>query len=224
MLDKRLACAASSVRPGSRLADIGTDHAQLPVWLVEKEICPCAIAVDLREGPLRAAQRTIQKAGLEACIEVRLGDGLSPIKAYEADDIVIAGMGGETIAAILSAADWVRDERYNWVLQPMSRPEELRRWLLTNGFALVGERIVHDGSRVYTVIQAHYSAAPAVLEESAYWIGGVPPRKGMDYLRGQLRRVKTRISGLRCHDAHHPDIAGLERVAKAIEEYMSAAK
>lgn len=224
MLDQRLACVASLVRPGSRLADIGTDHALLPVWLVGKGICPGAIAADLREGPLRAAERTIQKAGLEERIEVRLGDGLSPVGADEADDIVIAGMGGETIAAILAAADWVRSGRYNWVLQPMSRPEELRRWLLTNGFTIAGERIVRDASRRYTVIQAQYTAAPAVRETAAYWIGGVPAREGADYLRGQLRRLEMRISGLRCRDVSHPGIPELEQVAETIQAYLSAGK
>lgn len=224
MLDQRLACAASSVRPGSRLADIGTDHARLPVWLVERGICPRAIAVDLREGPLRAAERTICKAGLEAHIEVRLGDGLTPVRADEADDIVIAGMGGETIAAILAAADWVRNGQYNWVLQPMSRPEELRRWLMTNGFTIACERIVQDGTRMYTVMQACYNGSPAVQEEAAYWIGGVSAREGADYLRGQLRRLEMRISGLRCRDASHPDILALAQVADTIKMYLSAGK
>ena len=134
-LDQRLSAVAALVRLGSRLADIGTDHAYLPVWLVQNGVCPAAIAADLRPGPLEAARRHVAAAGLEDRISLRLGDGLAPVFPGEADDIVIAGMGGETIAAILAAADWLADARLRLVLQPMSRAEETRRWLLKNGFS-----------------------------------------------------------------------------------------
>ena len=131
-LTPRLRLLADWVPPGARLADVGTDHAYLPVWLVQNGVCPAAIAADLRPGPLEAARRHVAAAGLEDRISLRLGDGLAPVFPGEADDIVIAGMGGETIAAILSAADWLADARLRLVLQPMSRAEETRRGLLKN--------------------------------------------------------------------------------------------
>lgn len=103
---------------GSVLADIGTDHAHLPVYLVERGVCPRAIASDLRPGPAEAARKSIRAAGLTDMVEVRIGDGLTPVAAGEVDDIAVAGMGGETIAGILEACPWIRDPRYRLVLRP----------------------------------------------------------------------------------------------------------
>lgn len=152
MLDKRLRCVAGLVRPGSVLADIGTDHAHLPVWLVKEGVCPRAVAADIRIGPAAAARRSVEAAGLEERIDVRVGDGLAPLCPGEADDIVIAGMGGETIASILEAAPWTKDGRYRLILQPMTRHECLRRFLLTGGFDILSEQIVQEGRRRYLVL------------------------------------------------------------------------
>ena len=116
MLDERLKTVAALVRPGSRVADIGTDHGYLPVYLVKEGICPRAIAADLRSGPLESARRHVTAAGLSDRIDLRLGDGLTPIEPQEVDDMIIAGMGGETIAGILAAADWVRQPRLRLIL------------------------------------------------------------------------------------------------------------
>ena len=129
-LDKRLSLIASYVRPGSRLADVGTDHARLPAALVATGHCPRAIASDLRTGPVNAARLTVNAAGLEKRIDIRQGDGLAPLSAKEADDIVIAGMGSETIAGILDAAPWTRNSHFRFILQPMTRVEYLHRYLL----------------------------------------------------------------------------------------------
>ena len=162
MLDKRLRCVAGLVRPGSVLADIGTDHAHLPVWLVKEGVCPRAVAADIRIGPAAAARRSVEAAGLEERIDVRVGDGLAPLCPGEADDIVIAGMGGETIASILGAAPWTKDGRYRLILQPMTRHECLRRFLLTGGFDILSEQIVQEGRRRYLVLACAYTGAPPV--------------------------------------------------------------
>ena len=128
-LDARLSAVAALVREGRRVADIGTDHALLPVWLVRTGRCPAAVASDIRQGPAAAARRQVEKAALSDRISVRVGDGLAPLAPGEAEDIVIAGMGGETVAEILAAAPWVRNKAYHLVLQPMSKPEKLRQFL-----------------------------------------------------------------------------------------------
>lgn len=220
MLDTRLRCVAQQVRPGSRLADIGTDHAYLPVWLVENGICPRAIASDLRQGPAAAARRTIEGAGLADRIEVRVGDGLSPLRPGEADDIVMAGMGGETMAAILAACPWAKDSRLHWVFQPMTRPQELRRALLTQGFTILGEQVAKQGERLYLVLRARYDGAPPVTEEAAYYIGALSAREGAAWLRGQSRHLRRQAAGLRCRgDAGEAD--RLEALAEQIETYAA---
>lgn len=219
MLDNRLGRVAALVRRGSRLADIGTDHARLPVWLVREGICPHAVAADIRTGPADAARRTIAAAGLEQAIEVRVGDGLAPLKPGEADDIVIAGMGGETIAAILDACSWAKDARYHWILQPMTRPEALRRWLLTNGFSLLSESVATEGRRLYLVLETAYTGAPPTEDEAAYYIGVLPAAEAA-YLRGVANRVRRRAQGLARREPDGAEAARLAAVAQRIERYI----
>ncbi|MGI6264848.1 MAG: class I SAM-dependent methyltransferase [Acutalibacteraceae bacterium] len=195
-MDDRLRRVAAQVRPGSRLADIGTDHAYLPIHLVSAGICPSAIASDLRIGPVESARRHVAAAGLSERVQVRLGDGLDPVAPDEVDDIVIAGMGGETIAAILGAAAWIRDERYRLILQPMTRPEELRRYLLTNGFSLLRESVARDGGHLYTVMTAAFTGAAPVTDEAAYYRGALGV-DGREYLQKEIDRLKKKEHGCR---------------------------
>lgn len=198
-LDKRLSLTASFVRPGSRLADIGTDHARLPAALVASGHCPRAVASDLRPGPVAAARRTVATAGLQALIDVRLGDGLTPLKPGEVDDIVIAGMGGETIAAILEAASWIRDQQYRLILQPMTRAEHLHRYLLQNGFSILREEAVQEGEHIYLALLAGFSGAPPAGEDDLRFVTGTlsPTGAGKQYLVKQRQALLRRAAGLR---------------------------
>lgn len=196
MPDERLLCAAQLVRQGSRMADIGTDHAYLPIYLVESGRCPSAIASDIRVGPADSARRNIAAAGLADRIEVRLGDGLCGIAPDEVDDIVIAGMGGETIAAILQAAPWVKDSRYRLILQPMTRPEDLRRYLLISGFEIETEQVVQDGRHLYTVMAAAFTGADPVTDEAAYYCGKLPP-EGAGLIKKDIARLHKKAEGCR---------------------------
>ncbi len=197
MTDKRLLCAASMVRRSSRLADIGTDHAHLPVYLVQNGVCPSAVAADIGEGPAASARRTIREAGLEETIEVRVGDGLSVLSSTEADDIVIAGMGGETIAAILQGAEWLRDgvDR-RLILQPMTKTAELRDWLFENGFVLDEEHIVKDGRHLYCVMAAHFAGTVTRTPLDLY-IGALAFDEGVPYFEQQRQYLQNRADGLR---------------------------
>lgn len=208
-LDRRLQCAACQVRMGGRLADIGTDHALLPVALVRSGVCPYAVASDIRTGPAERARRAVEEAQLADRIEVRLGPGLSVLQPEEADDLVIAGMGGETIVSILGEAPWIRSSHFRLILQPMSRPEVLRRWLHRAGFLLEAEPAVEDGGHLYSILRAHYEpeAVPAAEEgpltpegfsvmDFRGAIQGDTP-EGRAYLRHQQDRLLRRAQGLR---------------------------
>lgn len=216
-LDDRLAAVAALVRPGSRVADVGTDHAYLPVWLVENGICPSAIASDIGEGPLDSARHTVTAAYLTDRISLRLGDGLSRIEAAEVEDIVIAGMGGETIAAILDAAPFVQDRRLRLILQPMTRGEELRCWLLTHGFAVREEHLIRDKHHLYPVMAAEYTAAAPAEDVLSYYAGFFAPEEGRPYRQMMAQHLHRRAQGL----AHAGDNAGYERLstlAKQLEQ------
>jgi len=173
MLSARLAALAARIRPGSRLADVGTDHAYLPIFAVQQNTCPFAIATDIRSGPVTCARKHVATVGLADRIDVRKGDGLSTVKSGEVDDIVIAGMGGELIASILEAVPLVRDPHVRLLLQPMSRPEKLREYLLTNGFSLEWEDTVCDGEHLYIVMQASFTNAAPITDVTAYYIGAL---------------------------------------------------
>ena len=136
---------------------MGTDHAYLPIYLVENGISSFAVASDLRAGPLARAKENVKGAGLEEKIELVLCDGLSKIESYHPDDILIFGMGGELIVSILEKAPWVKNGSIGLVLQPMSHPELLRAYLLENGFAIMGESLSFD-DRIYQTIYARYGA------------------------------------------------------------------
>ncbi len=190
MLDRRLQTVADLVRDGSRVADIGTDHALLPCALVAAGRCPSAIASDIRVGPTEAARKTVAATGLLQTVSVRLGSGLQTVSPDEVDDIVIAGMGGETIASILEGAAWVKDPHYRLVLQPMTRPERLRRFLYDNGFDIQTETIVKDGRRLYTVLCVAYRGAVRQFEDAAYYIGKIDAKEGREYLETVCRRLR----------------------------------
>ncbi len=156
MLNPRLEACANFIRNGALVCDVGTDHALLAVHLVTKGIAGRVIASDIREGPLQAAQRTISKHGLSDKITTILSDGLANVPAEGLTDIVIAGMGGETMVHILETCPFSLENR-NLVLQPMSKADLLRRWLYENGFAIGEETCIRDGKFLYAVMKVQYT-------------------------------------------------------------------
>ena len=212
-LDKRLSAVAALVRQGSRLADIGTDHAYLPVHLVQAGVCPSAIASDIGAGPLDAARRTVTENGLTSEIALRLGNGLATVSAGEVEDIAIAGMGGETIVMILEAAPWVQNEGIRLILQPMTRAEDLRRWLLHNGFSILEEHLIMDGRHLYPVIAAEYTASP-VEDELACYAGFFEAEEGRPYRQMMAGHLARKAIGL----AHGGDTATAEQLQKLSEQ------
>ena len=152
-LSKRLERIASFVQPGSRVADIGTDHGYVPIWLVQKGVCPSALAMDVRKGPLERAEEHVEEVGLSGKIELRLSDGLAKLKAGEADTVVIAGMGGKLTCRILEQGRHVWE---NWsegkerlILSPQSEQDEVRHFLEEQGFSK--EEIDIKTSRGYDI-------------------------------------------------------------------------
>ena len=195
-LSPRLAMAASMVPDGARLADVGTDHAYLPAALLLAGRIPSAIASDLRRGPLERARQTAAAFGLEEKISFRLCDGLSGIRPEEADAAAIAGMGGETIAAILAAAPWTRELDIPLVLQPMSSMHDLRAWLGQNGYTIQEERLAREGDALYTALSVR--AGEMALMTAAERYAG---RNTRDPLRGAwldrwLERTERALTGL----------------------------
>ena len=148
----RLEAIGKLVPHGYVLADIGTDHAYLPVWLLEQGKIDSAIAGDIAEGPCLAAKNTVSMHGMKGKVEVRLGSGLKVLQAGEADCIAIAGMGASTMIEILEADMPLAVEAKRLVLQPMAGAASLRKWLIQNGWHIVAEDLVADGRHLYEIM------------------------------------------------------------------------
>lgn len=200
-LTPRLQLLADWVPPGARLADIGTDHAYLPVWLLLRGRIGSAIAADLREGPLRRAGETAQTYGVS--LDRRLCDGLSAIGSEECDTIVIAGMGGENISAILSAAPWTGRGCHTLLLQPQSKAEELRRFLMDHGYAIRREALVLDRGTIYPVMEV--GAGEMRLSLGQLWGGALLEHDplGDRYIIEKIIRLMGAIAGL--GRSRHPE-------------------
>ena len=170
-LDNRLALCASFVRKGAMVADIGTDHAYLPVWLSLNGVINKALACDINEGPLRAGEATVNKYNLADKITLRLSDGLSRVCEDECDDIIIAGMGGELIAKIMSDCEWIKTEGKHYILQPMTKPEILTRYLYENGFEIIKQEACVCDTKHYTVMLVAYTGKVREFNEADCYIG-----------------------------------------------------
>ena len=202
ILDIRLRTAADMVPRGARLADIGSDHAYLPIALCLENKIECALASDINEGPVAAAVANIHKNGLADKIEAVRADGLDKTRAFAPDCITILGMGGELIVSILDKAEWVKDESITLVLQPMTHPEILAKYLAENGFEVIDERIVQDGSRddrIYRIISAKFDGKRRELTEGEALIGRINVDRGDSvtraYIERNIRVLETRIRG-----------------------------
>ena len=196
-LGPRLRAIAELVPPDCRcLADIGTDHGYVPAALLLAGRVGRAVAADVGALPLDHARRTAARCGVEDRMDLRLGDGLSVLSPGEADVIVIAGMGGDTIAGILAAAPWSRDGPL-LLLQPMSRAHELRRWLPERGYAVRAETLVQDKGVLYPILSAA-GGTMAPASEAQAWGGFLlegDPLWGR-YLSDRILRLRRAAAGL----------------------------
>lgn len=169
MLNQRLLACAEFVQ-GNFICDVGTDHAQLPIYLVKNQVAQKAIACDVREGPLQAAEKNITQAGLKEQIQTILSDGLQNVPDKALTDIVIAGMGGETIIHILETCPFSL-KTINLILQPMSKAELLRKWLYQHHFEIQQEICIPDKQFLYAIMQVNYTELNAIPEVSEIYFG-----------------------------------------------------
>lgn len=156
-LSRRLQAAADAVRPGARVADVGCDHGRLSAWLVQSGKSPFATAIDIREKPLQKAAALFEKCGLTRVTATLQSDGLRDMAPDVVDDVVIAGLGFDTVAGIIQEAPWLKDRDKRLVLVPASQHARLRRWLCGEGFEITEEQPVCEGRNCYTVMAVRYT-------------------------------------------------------------------
>lgn len=221
-LDARLQTCADMVREGRPMADIGTDHAYLPIWLVKQARVPKAIAADVRVGPLQKAGFHVRRYGVERQVDTRISDGLELIFPNEADDIVIAGMGGLLIAEIIGKAPWLKDTQKYLILQPMTAAAELRAYLSEHGFAVVQERAVQDGEHIYTVMQAVYDPPHVQTGERFLQIGILQPDapQSRAYIERVCIRLQKRVQGLQQSGKEPEELMRIETILRELQDLL----
>ncbi len=205
-LTPRLQALAHRIPPGVRLADVGTDHAYLPAWLLLENQIPFAVCTDLRPGPLERARATAEHWEVSDRVSLRLCDGLAGVAAHEVDCVVIAGMGGETILHILENAPWTRDK--TCIVQPMSSLADLRAGLGALGLFIARETLVQEGETLYVIMDLapgrEESLTPAELQ-----VGRASAHQGDPLWPRYLRQERDRLARA---------LAGLERSKKPADE------
>jgi tRNA (adenine22-N1)-methyltransferase len=157
-LSPRLQACCNFVVPGDRVADIGCDHGYLGIYLLKNNIASKVIASDINEGPLQCAVRNSEKYGVRDKIDFYLSDGVAKIPR-DFDTLVCAGMGADTMVSILSAAPWLKDEKYRLILQCQSKTPMLRQYLSESGWRITEEAVLRDGRFLYTVMEVCYEPA-----------------------------------------------------------------
>lgn len=222
-LQPRLALLASLVPDSSSIADVGTDHGYLPVYLLQKGTIAHAVASDINALPLEHARRTAYEYGVTQGIDFRLCAGLDDIAPQEVDTVVIAGMGGETIIEILKNAPWTR--RKALLLQPMTKPEVLRVWLSENGYAITQEHLVRDKDTLYAVLIATGGeSAPLTAAQAYCGAASIHDPLYGDYAQERITKLTRAASGLRGSKRADREarIAELEAIIEELKQSREA--
>lgn len=164
-LSRRLQAVAAMVTAGYTLADIGTDHAYIPIYLVEHQIVPRAVAMDINEGPLDRARAHVEKHGLTGQIALRLSDGMKELRPGEAQSAVIAGMGGALMIRILQDSKETVESLRECILQPQSEIAKVRAFLLQEGFLFIQEDMVEEDGKFYPMMKVVPRTAARQMED-----------------------------------------------------------
>ena len=197
-ISQRLLTCCNFICPGDRVADVGTDHGYLGIWLLQQGIASSVIAADIVPGPLSAAKANAEKYGYAHKMEFYLSDGVQKIPR-DFDVLVCAGMGGDTMISILEAAPWLKSEQYRLILQCQSKRPELRKYLYENGFSILRETLAQDGKFIYPIMEVVYKPS-APLTPGQYHITPMLLESGSDLLPTFVERVigglETTVKGL----------------------------
>lgn len=220
ILDRRLSAVASLVREGVTLYDVGSDHAYLPAYLLSKGTVPFAVVSDVNEGPIERARVTLSEAGVTDKAKTVLADGLKGIELTFPCDVTIAGMGGELICDIIAAKPELRNEGARLILQPMTKPEVLRRYLCENGFDIIREVTVREG-KSYTVILCAYTGKAYDLDTCELHIGRrearIEDEEFYTLVRSRLAILYAVVDGKRLGGK---DATDEERLISSLEEIL----
>lgn len=208
-MNKRLHAIVKYIEAGKGLIDVGTDHGYLPAWMACHGYKGNIIASDVNTGPLQKAMATAEKAGLSGKIQFQLSDGLESCPPDAVDTIIIAGMGGELICRILDRAEWCMDRRYKLILQPMTKAEVLRYWLVNNEFEICAEDLIADAGNIYQLMVVRFGGVTR-LSDAELFTGKKELCADIELFRQQRIRLISRfekaLSGMEKNNSKRPSV------------------
>lgn len=209
-ISNRLTTASALVTQGYTLADVGTDHGYIPIYLLQQEKIPSAIAMDINEGPLERAKEHIALYGLQAYIQTRLSDGVAALKPGEVEAVLIAGMGGGLVMHILQDGEQVCRTAKELILQPQSEIERVREFLREEGYTILAEDMVYEDGKFYPMMKVQYQGenenaqkASEVLKLSDLY-GGLLLQNRHPVLKTFLEKEKLIYTGIKENLAKQP--------------------
>lgn len=227
-LDKRLRQVAEFVEKDAVVADIGCDHGYLAANLILSEKASYCYACDLNENPLRAAKYLVEEYGLEENIKTVLTSGVEGLPLQKISCIVVAGMGGDLIARIIEAEPMLKDRRFNFVLQPMSKHEHLRSYLFEHGFEILREAAVEQKRNMYSIMQVQYTGETHTPTEAKLLIGSMPREvfaQNLEYVRYQQKKIEKALAGIaKTKELTEKDEEKAANLQKTLEDISKTAK
>ena len=225
-ISNRLMTAAALVTQGYTLADVGTDHGYIPIYLLQQKKIPAAIAMDINEGPLERAKEHIALYGLQAYIQTRLSDGVAALKPGEVEAVLIAGMGGGLIMHILKDGEKVCQSAKELILQPQSEIERVREFLREEGYTILAEDMVYEDGKFYPMMKVQYQGenenaqkASEVLKLSDLY-GGLLLQNRHPVLKTFLEKEKLIYTGIKENLAKQPTSEKIRTRLAEVEDIL----
>lgn len=200
-LGPRLALCASLLEGGESVADIGTDHGYLPIWLIKTGKVPEAVGADVRPGPLDAARKNGERYQTGDSLHLYLSDGFEKVPPCYCREAVVAGMGGELIFHLLQQAPWLKECCKRIVVQPMSAASKLRLGLFGLGYQVEREEAVWDSGKVYSAFSLIPRLHPQQEKDVLFpYMGKLVPGKAYvkEYGEKEIRKLQNKARGFRC--------------------------
>lgn len=203
-ISNRLTTAAALVTQGYTLADVGTDHGYIPIYLLQQEKIPSAIAMDINEGPLERAKEHIALYGLQAYIQTRLSDGVAALKPGEVEAVLIAGMGGGLVMHILKDGEKVCQSAKELILQPQSEIERIREFLREEGYTILAEDMVYEDGKFYPMMKVQYQGENVEELKLSDLYGGLLLQNRHPVLKTFLEKERLIYTGIKENLAKQP--------------------
>lgn len=203
-ISNRLTTAAALVTQGYTLADVGTDHGYIPIYLMQQEKIPSAIAMDINEGPLERAKEHIALYGLQAYIQTRLSDGVAALKPGEVEAVLIAGMGGGLVMHILKDGEKVCQSAKELILQPQSEIEHVREFLREEGYTILAEDMVYEDGKFYPMMKVQYQGENVEELKLSDLYGGLLLQNRHPVLKTFLEKERLIYTGIKENLAKQP--------------------